>query len=97
MLSSGSRGHANNKPVINCELIFPGSINSPGFNVPDIDSGRDVYKRQVPTTLLSQVDSSVGGKTGVDLPQGKNLVGAFWQPSFVLIDPDTDVYKRQLH
>ena len=56
---------------------------------------------QVPTTLLSQVDSSVGGKTGVDLPQGKNLVGAFWQPSFVLIDPDTvsythlDVYKRQ--
>ena len=44
---------------------------------------------QVPTTLLSQVDSSVGGKTGVDLPQGKNLVGAFWQPSFVLIDPDT--------
>ena len=44
---------------------------------------------QVPTTLLSQVDSSVGGKTGVDIPQGKNLVGAFWQPSFVLIDPDT--------
>ena len=44
---------------------------------------------QVPTTLLSQVDASVGGKTGVDLPQGKNLVGAFWQPSFVLIDPDT--------
>ncbi|WP_195983782.1 3-dehydroquinate synthase [Clostridium sp. D33t1_170424_F3] len=44
---------------------------------------------QVPTTLLSQVDSSVGGKTGVDLPQGKNLVGAFHQPSFVLIDPDT--------
>ena len=44
---------------------------------------------QVPTTLLSQVDSSVGGKTGVDLPQGKNIVGAFWQPSFVLIDPDT--------
>ena len=44
---------------------------------------------QVPTTLLSQVDSSVGGKTGVDLPQGKNPVGAFWQPSFVLIDPDT--------
>ena len=44
---------------------------------------------QVPTTLLSQEDSSVGGKTGVDLPQGKNLVGAFWQPSFVLIDPDT--------
>ena len=44
---------------------------------------------QIPTSLLSQVDSSVGGKTGVDLPTGKNLVGAFWQPSVVLIDPDT--------
>lgn len=44
---------------------------------------------QIPTSLLSQVDSSVGGKTGVDLPAGKNLVGAFWQPSVVLIDPDT--------
>jgi len=42
---------------------------------------------QVPTTLLSMVDSSVGGKTGVDLPEGKNLVGAFWQPKLVLIDP----------
>lgn len=44
---------------------------------------------QIPTSLLSQVDSSVGGKTGVDLPQGKNLVGAFHQPIAVLIDPDT--------
>lgn len=44
---------------------------------------------QVPTSLLAQVDSSVGGKTGVDLPQGKNLVGAFHQPTAVLIDPDT--------
>lgn len=41
---------------------------------------------QVPTTLLSQVDSSVGGKTGVDIPEGKNLVGAFYQPKVVYID-----------
>lgn len=42
---------------------------------------------QIPTTVLSMVDASVGGKTGVDLPQGKNLVGAFKQPSLVVIDP----------
>jgi 3-dehydroquinate synthase len=42
---------------------------------------------QIPTTLLAMVDASVGGKTGVDLPQGKNLVGAFKQPEMVVIDP----------
>ena len=50
---------------------------------------RGVSFVQVPTSLLAQVDSSVGGKTAVDLPQGKNLAGAFHQPALVLIDPDT--------
>lgn len=49
---------------------------------------RGVRFIQIPTTLLACVDSSVGGKTAVDIPMGKNLVGAFHQPSLVLCDPD---------
>ncbi|NLA54625.1 MAG: 3-dehydroquinate synthase, partial [Clostridiales bacterium] len=63
---------------------------------------RGVQVVQIPTTLLACVDSSVGGKTGIDLPQGKNLVGAFWQPFMTIIDPDLlrslpeDIYRDGL-
>lgn len=50
---------------------------------------RGVRFVQIPTSLLAQVDSSVGGKTGIDTPQGKNLIGAFHQPSLVIADTDT--------
>ncbi|MET0825201.1 MAG: 3-dehydroquinate synthase family protein [Acidimicrobiales bacterium] len=49
---------------------------------------RGVRVVHVPTTLLGQVDAAIGGKTGVNLPEGKNLVGAFWQPSAVLCDTE---------
>lgn len=50
---------------------------------------RGVNFIQIPTSLLAQVDSSVGGKTAVNHPLGKNMLGAFWQPSLVLIDTET--------
>ena len=59
---------------------------------------RGVDYIQIPTTLLAMVDSSIGGKTGVNLPAGKNLVGAIWQPKAVVIDPDllSSLPKREL-
>lgn len=58
-----------------------------GFVAATFARGLDFF--QVPTTLLAAVDSSVGGKVGVNLPGAKNMVGAFWQPKGVLIDTDT--------
>ena len=57
-----------------------------GFAAASYMRGIDFYN--IPTTLLSQLDSSVGGKTGIDFGGVKNLVGAFWQPAAVLVDPD---------
>jgi 3-dehydroquinate synthase len=50
---------------------------------------RGVEFIQIPTTLLAMVDSSVGGKTAIDIPEGKNLIGAFYQPSLVICDYTT--------
>ncbi len=68
-------------------VAFGGGVvgDTAGFAASVYYRGVDVV--QVPTTLLAMVDSAIGGKTGVNLPEGKNLVGAFHQPRAVLIDP----------
>jgi len=74
----------NNNPFILC--LGGGTIGDLGGFI------ASVYKRginyiQVPTTLIGQIDSSIGGKTAIDTPQAKNIIGTFYQPKAVLIDP----------
>lgn len=80
-----------NKGVERGDLIiaFGGGVvgDLSGFVAGVINRGIDFV--QIPTTLLSQVDSSVGGKTAINAKAGKNLVGLFWQPRLVLIDTDS--------
>jgi 3-dehydroquinate synthase len=75
---------ADRKAVV---LAFGGGVvgDVAGFMASIYMRGVEVV--QIPTTLLAQVDASVGGKTGVDLPEGKNLIGTFHHPRVVLIDP----------
>ena len=71
-----------------CVIAVGGGVigDLAGFAAAAYMRGIDFYN--VPTTTLSQIDSSIGGKVAVDLDGFKNTVGAFWQPKFVLIDPD---------
>jgi len=66
-------------------LLFSHVLFEGEFSI-NLYSMRGVSFVQIPTTLLAMVDSSVGGKTAVDTPHGKNLIGAFWQPKYIFID-----------
>ena len=80
------KGHFNRKDMI---LALGGGVIGDMSGFAAATYLRGIKYIQIPTTLLSQVDSSVGGKTGIDLSFGKNLVGAFLQPECVIVDTDT--------
>lgn len=80
------RGHLDRSSVV---LSLGGGVTGDIAGFAAATFMRGVRFAQIPTSLLAMADASVGGKTGVDLPQGKNLVGAFKQPILVLVDPAT--------
>lgn len=77
-------GISRSDAIVTLSGGVPGDLG--GFAAATYMRGIDFF--QVPTTILAQIDSSVGGKVAVDLPAGKNLAGAFYQPKGVFIDPD---------
>jgi len=79
-----SRLRANRKTLL---IAFGGGVIGDVAGFAAASYLRGLPYVQVPTTLLAQIDSSIGGKTGVNLPSGKNLVGAFYQPRAVIADP----------
>lgn len=86
MLDFLSQNHLTRKDVI---VALGGGVVGDMAGFAAASYLRGIPFMQIPTTLLAMVDSSVGGKTAVNLPAGKNLAGAFYQPCAVLCDPDT--------